>query len=128
MSSPATCGQGLAEHAPLPAKLGELIDAVAQNLEIHMGALDLGDEHAKQEHDAYVKVAEAHRQIATQLRAAAELMTSYRDLPMGAHDMEAMSSPEVLGAYHHLIEVEQELLSLLEQRADEHQELLESTE
>jgi hypothetical protein len=127
MSSPATCGQGLAEHASLPAKLGELIDAVAQNLEIHMRALDLGDEHAKREHDAYVKVAEGHRQIAAQLRATADLMASYRDLPMGAHDMEVMSSPEVLGAYHHLIEVEQELLSLLEQRADEHQELLGST-
>jgi hypothetical protein len=124
MSSPATCGQGLAEHAPLPAKLGELSDAVAENLEIHMTALDLNDEHAKQEHDAYVKVARAHRQIAAQLRAVAEAMTGYRDLPMGAHDMEAMTSPDVLGAYHHLIKIEQALATLLEQRAEEHQALL----
>lgn len=124
MSSPSTCGQGLAEHASIPAKLGELTDAVAENLEIHMMALDLNDEHAKQEHDAYVKVATAHRQIAAQLRAVAEAMAGYRDLPMGAHDMEAMTSPDVLGAYHHLIKVEQELLTLLEQRAEEHQALL----
>jgi hypothetical protein len=124
MSSPATCGQGLAEHASLPAKLGELTDAVAENLEIHMTALDLNDENAKQEHDAYVKVTKAHRQIAAELRAAAEAMTGYRDLPMGAHDMEAMTSPEVLDAYHHLIKVEQELATLLEQRAEQHQALL----
>ena len=124
MSDPATCGQGLAEHSSLPAKLGELTDAVAENLEIHMTALDLSDEHARQEHEAYVKVATAHRQIAAQLRAVAEAMAGYRDLPMGAHDMEVMSSPDVLGAYHHLIKVEQELATLLAQRAEDHRSLL----
>ena len=124
MSNPATCGQGLAEHSPLPAKLAELTDAVVENLEIHMTALDLNDEHAKQEHEAYVQVAAAHREIAAQLRAVAAAMAGYRDLPMGAHDMEVMSSPDVLGAYHHLVKVEQELATLLEQRAEEHQALL----
>jgi hypothetical protein len=125
MTSPATCGQGLAEHSPLAVKLGELTDAVAENLEIHMTALDLNDEHAKQEHDAYTRVAEAHREVAAQLRATGEAMVGYRALPMGPHDMDVMASPEVLGAYRHLVNVEQELLTMLEHRAEEHQALLE---
>jgi hypothetical protein len=34
-----TCGQGLAEHSALPAKLGELTAAVAANLEQELLAL-----------------------------------------------------------------------------------------
>jgi len=37
-----TCGKGLAAHSSLPAKLGDLTDAVADVLEIHTTALDLG--------------------------------------------------------------------------------------
>jgi hypothetical protein len=48
-----TCGQGLVEHSPLPAKLGELAAAVAAQLELHMTALDLNDERARAEHSAY---------------------------------------------------------------------------
>jgi len=36
MANPRTCGQGLAEHSPLPAKLGELTATVAEILERHM--------------------------------------------------------------------------------------------
>lgn len=36
----ATCGQGLAQHATLPAKLADAFAAVADNLEIHLAALD----------------------------------------------------------------------------------------
>jgi hypothetical protein len=43
MDDQPTCGKGLAEHAVLPAKLGELIVSVAGVLEAHMPALDLTD-------------------------------------------------------------------------------------
>jgi hypothetical protein len=36
MEDQRTCGKGLAEHSALPAKLGELTAAMAENLEIHM--------------------------------------------------------------------------------------------
>jgi hypothetical protein len=44
-TSPApTCGQGLAHHSHLPATLADLLSAVAQNLEIHLAAIDSQDE------------------------------------------------------------------------------------
>ncbi len=51
-------GKGLAENASLPAELGELIVSVAENLEVHMKALDLNDQNAKQEYDAYHRLAQ----------------------------------------------------------------------
>ena len=41
MKNEPTCGQGLAEHSVLPAKVGELIASLAEILEFHTKALDL---------------------------------------------------------------------------------------
>ncbi|MGH8310602.1 MAG: hypothetical protein ACRETX_12525, partial [Steroidobacteraceae bacterium] len=64
MDEQRTCGQGLAEHAALPAKLAELTDAVAETLERHQEALDLSDESSRREHAAYVELAQQHRSTA----------------------------------------------------------------
>jgi hypothetical protein len=87
MKPPTTCGQGLAEHSKLPAKLAELLAALAENLELHQRALDLTDPNSRAEHIAYQKLEHAFRKIATELGAAAKAMAGYRDLPMGKHDM-----------------------------------------
>jgi hypothetical protein len=118
-----TCGQGLAEHSSLPAKLGELTAAVAENLELHMKALDLKDENAKREHDAYQKLALEHRQTASELHATAEEMVGYRDLPMGRHET-AMSDPLLLQAFERFVSLEQELLWLLQERIAHDQKML----
>jgi hypothetical protein len=89
-----------------------------------MKTLDLTDEHAKREHAAYAKLAEEHRGIAAQLRATADEMEGYRDLPMGRHDQEALSSPEVVNAFEDLVNVEQELVELLEARVEQHRKML----
>jgi hypothetical protein len=119
-----TCGQGLAEHSSLPAKLGELTAAVAENLELHMKALDLNDENAKREHDAYQKLVLEHRQTASELHATAEEMVGYRDLPMGRHDGMAMSDPLLLRAFERFVSLEQELLWLLQERIARDQKML----
>jgi hypothetical protein len=124
MEEEPTCGKGLAAHSTLPAKLGELTDAVAENLEVHMTALDLEDENARREHAAYESLAREHRAIAARLRALGEEMAGYRDLPMGRHDMTAMSSPPVLAAFTTLVRVEQELLTLLQEREALNREML----
>jgi hypothetical protein len=49
-----TCGQGLAANAAIPAKLGELIASMAEILEVHTKALDLGDENAREENGAFL--------------------------------------------------------------------------
>jgi hypothetical protein len=120
----ATCGRGLAANAPLPAKVGELAASVADVLEGHTKALDLEDDEARQEYDAYMELVEHHRRIAAQLRALSEQMTSYRDLPMGRHDFEALSTPEAADVFERLVNVEQELMSLLDERLEQHRPLL----
>ena len=124
MEQRRTCGQGLAEHSSLPAKLGELTAAVAENLELHMKALDLSDENAQREHAAYRKLALEHRQTAGELHATAEEMVGYRDLPMGRHDQTAMSDPELLHAFERFVSLEQELLWLLQERIARDQKML----
>jgi hypothetical protein len=126
MPDQSTCGQGLAEHSTTPTKLGELIDAVAGNLEVHMTALDRTDPDAAQEHAAYRGLADQHREIASRLTALGEEMASYRDLPMGPHDEQAMSAPSTVAALENLVRVEQELLELLQTRVHEHRMMLEA--
>lgn len=119
-----TCGKGLAEHAAIPAKLGELITALADNLELHMPALVLSDPNAKLEHEAYAKLAAEHRAIAERLTAVAAHMAGYRNLPMGAHDMAVMQAPERMEAFGSYVKAERELIATLQKALARDQELL----
>ena len=108
-----TCGKGLAEHAPLPAALGDLTDAVARVLELHLPSLDLGDARGRREHEAYRILVDEHRAAARQLRATAERMAGYRDLPMGPHDVAALTAPENARAFERFVALERALADLL---------------
>ena len=110
----STCGQGLAAHSALPAKLAELVVSMAENLELHLNALDLTDEDALREHRVYVKLAEGLRTSAAQLAAIGDEMAGHADLPMGRHDEEAMSTLEVIEAFERFVRVQQELADLLQ--------------
>jgi hypothetical protein len=120
-----TCGQGLAEHSVLPLKLGQLTASLAENLEVHLDALDPTDENANREHCAYVELAKQHRAIAARLQATGEEMAGYRDLPMGRHDPDAMSSRRARESFEAFLNVEQELLALLRERVEADRRMLE---
>lgn len=124
MADRPTCGQGLAEHSSLPATLGELTTSVAGILEVHLRALDLGDEAARREHGVYLRLAEQHRQTAGELAATGRDMAGQRDLPMGAHDPTVMSSPEAVDAFERFVQAERELLALLQERLRQDEQLL----
>jgi hypothetical protein len=124
MKNKPTCGKGLAEHAALPAKLGDLIASLARNLEVHREALDPEDESSREEREAYMELGEAHRKIATDLGAAALRMAAYRDLPMGRHDQKSMSGPEVFRAFEDFVTVEEELLAMLQNRLKQDRRML----
>jgi DNA mismatch repair ATPase MutS len=119
-----SCGKGLADHAPLPAKLAGVMAAMAENLEIHMKALDLQDKNSRLEYEAYRQLVQQHRDLAERLMSTAEQMAGYRALPMGKHDEKAMSGPTVVDAFERLVELEQELLTLVRTRVDQHQKIL----
>jgi hypothetical protein len=124
MARQQTCGQGLAAHSELPAKLAELTAAVGDVLDVHSKALDPEDESTRPEQAAYERLVEEHREIAAGLQAIGEEMVGYRDLPMGRHDPAALSSPEAVAAFERVVHLERDLLTLLEQRIEEERELL----
>jgi hypothetical protein len=124
MDDQQTCGQGLAEHSALPAQLAEVTEAMADNLQVHMAALELDDEPAREEHAVYLRLVEEQRQTAGRLRAVAREMTAARDLPMGRHDTETLRSPEVGDAFRRFVKARQELAALLQGMLEQDQRLL----
>lgn len=124
MAEPPTCGQGLASQAHFPAKLGEVMGCVAAILESHMTALDLRDEASKQEHEVYRQLAHRHRETASELESIADQMAGSSDLAMGHHDQDAMQSEEAVKVFEDFVRVENELLSILQTQAEQHQKML----
>jgi hypothetical protein len=119
-----TCGRGLAEHSVLPAQLAEVTEAMADNLQAHLQALELDDEAARQEHAVYLRLAEEQRQAAGRLRAVAGEMAAAHDLPMGRHDAQTMASPEVADAFQRFVKAKQELGALLQRMLEQDRQLL----
>ena len=119
-----TCGKGLAAHSALPAAMGELIDASAENLDAHLTALDPNDPQSRPEHDAYVALVAEHRRIAAQLAATADRMASYRALPMANHDPAAMAAPRVGTAFERLVRSEESLIAQLRNALEMHRSML----
>jgi hypothetical protein len=119
-----TCGKGLAEHSIFPAKFGDFLTAMTQNLEVHLVTLDPADETTQPERNAYLKLARQSRRIADELRALAAQMASYRDLPMGRHDPAALSSPSVVEAFASFVKLDRELLALLETSIERGEQML----
>lgn len=125
MDDNPTCGKGLAANSALPESTGALMAAMADLLDVHQRALDLTDENARPEHHAYVTLVLELRAVSAQLTATARHMAGYRDLPMGAHDEQRMSSPEAFAAFEHFVRAERVLLSLLTTTVRAHETMLE---
>lgn len=119
-----TCGRGLAEHAPIAAKIGDFIAALAENLELHMPTLVTSDENARREHEAYGKLAAEYRAIAQQLAAVAAHMASCKDLPQGAHDEQALHDAKLMEAFGRYVTAERALIATLQKALATDQELL----
>jgi hypothetical protein len=124
MDEQQTCGRGLAEHSVLPAQLAGVIEAMADNLRVHMQALELDDEPAREEHAVYLRLAEEQRQAAGRLRAIAGQMAAASDLPMGRHDTQTLTSPEIADAFRQFVKAKQELAATLQRMAEEDQRML----
>jgi hypothetical protein len=119
-----TCGHGLAQNTVVPAALAAVAAGLARNLEVHTRALDPGDAAAAQEQGVYECVAHRLRSAAAELRAAAEEMTSAVHLPMGAHDMAAITTTDVLDAFESYVAAEDDLRRLLDARREDNEQML----
>ena len=124
MDEQPTCGHGLAQHSALPELLAAVVETMADNLHVHLQALELDDEPAREEHAVYLRLVEEQRQAAGRLRAVAAEMAAAGDLPMGRHDEQTMQSPEVGDAFRRFAAARQDLLALLERLGTQDQQLL----
>ena len=118
MAEQQTCGQGLADNAVVAGALAGVAGRLAGNLELHMRALDRDDQAAAREHEVYERVARSLRSAAADLQAASTEMADARELPMGRHDMAAITTPEVLDAFERYVGAEDELHALLGARRE----------
>jgi hypothetical protein len=119
-----TCGKGLAASAVLPERLGAVLAAMAEVLQVHREALDPQDEASRPEDEAYHRVSQHLVQIASHLAALAQEMAGYRDVPMGRHDLEVMTRPIVRETFAAFVARKQELLTLLQEMEEEDREML----
>ena len=87
-------------------------------------ALDLDDEASRREHDAYRSVSQQLSDTASRLEGLAREMTAYHDLPMGRHDMEAMTRPTVGESFAEFVARKQELLTLLQETIERDRAML----
>jgi hypothetical protein len=124
MDEPRTCGKGLAERSALPARLSALTAAMTDVLERHQQTLDLTDDNARAERIAYQQLANDYRHLTSELRATADRMLEYRDLPMAQHHVEAMHAPEIRRALANLVERERDIAALLKTWIEEDQAML----
>jgi hypothetical protein len=114
MEQQPTCGQGLAQNAALPAKLAEVYAAVAENLEIHLTALDPENRKSRPEFDAYLALATEYRALESRARALAVQMEGCRDVPMAEHDMAVLTSQDAKQAFERLITAKRGLAVLVQ--------------
>jgi hypothetical protein len=119
-----TCGRGLAATAGVPSALAAVAAGIAQNLEVHTRALDRDDPVATQERHVYDRVVRGLRGAVLGLETAAEEMAAAVDLPMGAHDLAAMATPDVLAAFEGLVAAENDLCRLLEERRADNEQMI----
>ncbi len=124
MEEQPTCGRGLAENTVVPAALAAVAAGLARNLEVHTRALDPGDAAAAQEQGVYGRVAKSLRSAAADLQAAGAEMAAAADLPMGAHDMAAITTTDVLDAFEGYVAAEDDLRRLLDARREDNEQML----
>jgi uncharacterized protein YndB with AHSA1/START domain len=120
---PETCGEGLAQHATVPAKVAGLFAALAETLESHRAMIVKADANAAQEDDAYRTLASTYRELAEQVGRAAERMAACRTLPEVAHDENAYGTTQ-LGAFERFVGAQNALLSVLKIAAEHDQKML----
>ena len=124
MPEEPTCGQGLARHAELPSLVGDLIESVADNLSAHLPGLVSSDENSQHERHVYEHLAGRLRQAGAMLHAIGTEMAGHQDMPMGEHDLRALSSGEAIDALERTTRVEARVIAWVQEQLTEHQAIL----
>ena len=119
-----TCGQGLAERSVLPSRIAAVMAAMADVLNRHRESLDPSDSTGKAEDDAYATLVADLANVADALRATAERMAGYRNLPMAGHDVTVLMTAEATAGFERFVQAERELLLLLQGKVQRDEAML----
>jgi hypothetical protein len=109
-----TCGQMVAKHAVIPAKLAEGAASVADMWEAH-AALMGKDKESQAEAKGLRGIAKTHRAIAASLKKASEEMEKAASWPAAPHDMaKMMADPKLAAASKKALETHKEIAATLQ--------------
>jgi uncharacterized protein YndB with AHSA1/START domain len=121
-----SCGKGLAENSVLPARFSELIDCLAENLELHLNSLNLNDDNARLEYEIYKKLADKNRNLAREMMGVAIEMYNNYDLPMAKHDEKKLSDSMIAEAFMKFRNLENEIITMLRKHLKKDEKILEA--
>jgi len=122
-----SCGEGIAQHASIPAQIGVMFEGLAETFELHRKMLKRDDPNAHVEDEVYRKLATSWREIATLVQKAAAYMAAQRELPQVAHDESAWGDDN-LRAFEEFVRAQSRLLALLRVAAERDAQMLASIE
>ena len=114
-----TCGQHMADHAVLPHKMTDLMNAVADMMDAHaayMMANAKGNKSAVTEADGMKMIAKDHRELAKMMTTTATHMSDAAKWPSAPHDMDKMmADPKIQAAMKNVLKNEKEMAALIQQ-------------
>ncbi len=113
-----TCGQMMAAESAMPAKMNELMTAIADGMEMHAKWSGTANKVAKGEHDAMMKIAKDHRQMGAMMKSTSEEMMKQKNLASAPHDMKAMD-PKMGETMTKQVTLEREMATMMMKDADE---------
>jgi hypothetical protein len=126
MADEPTCGQGLAQHAELPRLMSDVMIAMADNLSAHVPGLVSGDERSENERRVYEQLVAKHREAAEMLQAIGTQMAQCHDMPMGHHDVDAMSPRDMTSALGAMVDAEGRLVARVRELLTDHRSMLDT--
>jgi hypothetical protein len=121
-----TCGKGVFANAAVPERVAALLQAMAVIYKNHIRSLDPADADGKLEIDAYGRLMRDYHAAAAKISALADVMRSYRDLPMADHDMAALKDAASIDAMEKLVLAQESLTALLRDRSAQYREMLDA--
>lgn len=113
-----TCGQMMSEKAVLPAKMAELVTAVATMADAHANFMLTSEPKSKEaaaEAEGMKKLAQMHRDSAVAFTKIAESLKAAAAWPAAPHDMKKMmADPKIQESMKLMLSTHKEMAALLQ--------------
>lgn len=124
MTEQHTCGKGIAARSPLPARMADVANAMAEIFAFHQKSLPLNDDAAAAELRTYARIEEQLRSIAAFLQSLAQTMADAYAMPMAPHDFSVLATAENAGTFGRFIASEQQLFEYLREAVEKDRAML----